>query len=172
MELGGGYSCLAGLCVALNTQVLGLVLLTDGNKKCVDSIQSTINANAIKLQDVNVQAHCIRWDIENSYEKYCNQFDFVICADCLFFDECRNSLANAIFRLLKPNGIALIFAPKRGHTLQEFVNICKPLFQTVEQDENYCDRISNIHRQELEENPCYDSDIHFPILIKLVKQEL
>jgi len=167
VELGGGYSCLAGFCIALNTQAPGVILLSDGNEKCVDLIRSMIHVN--NLEEGDVEAKCIRWDIGSSYEKYCNHFDYVICADCLFFDDCRQSLANAIFYLLKPNGKAIIFAPKRGNTLQEFADICKPLFQTVCQSENYCDKILEIHLKESKQNLLYNSDVHYPILIELFK---
>ena len=167
VELGGGHSCLAGLCIAANSESPGLILLTDGNLKCTESISSAIIAN--KLQNVHV--HCIRWDIQSSYLEYANQFDYVICADCLFFDEFRQSLAIAIQCLLKPDGNALIFAPRRGNTLKEFVDICNLLFPIVRTIESYCDQMTNAHKQELLQNPLYDPDIHYPILIELQKEK-
>ena len=166
IELGGGSTCLAGLCIAVNTSP-GRILLTDGNSKCVESIRKSIKLNSDKLSDVF--AGCIRWDDELSYDNHAQQFDYVICADCLFFDEARRSLAESIHTMLKPNGIALVFAPRRGDTLMCFVDICKDMFVTVSVTEDYCDFISDRHKFELKGNKFYKPDIHFPLLIKLHK---
>jgi len=42
------------------------------------------------------------WDDEECLAGLDAQFDFIVCADCLFFDEFRRPLLRTISRLLKP----------------------------------------------------------------------
>ena len=169
IEIGGGNSCLAGFCVAVNSTSPKKVVLTDGNLKCVKSIESNIEMNMSELKDINVSAAVLRWDDSKTYQHYIGQFDYVICADCIFFDQSREILANTIIELLKPEGIALIFSPKRGNCLRQFVDICNEKFSFVTECDHYCFRVSNCHKRELRRNKLYQTDLHFPVLIELVK---
>ncbi|XP_074662329.1 calmodulin-lysine N-methyltransferase-like isoform X2 [Tubulanus polymorphus] len=99
-ELGGGMTCLAGIAVAMETEMKQMVL-TDGNEKSIRNLEEIITANkdAFKHSDVNVKL--LRWDCVDVIDE--NKFDVIICADCLFFDDSREHLASAINKLLKPD---------------------------------------------------------------------
>ena len=75
------------------------LLLTDGNEASVDGIQRNIQLNERHFRSSHVDCATIVWSTEfESVEKY----DIVICADCLFFTECHESLLHTIDRLLGP----------------------------------------------------------------------
>ena len=169
VELGGGSSALAGMCIAIHAQSPGDIVLTDGNAKSVESIKATIVMNGDLLVASRVSAAVLRWDDELSYEEYVEKFDYVVCADCLFFDQTRELLSKAIFKLLKRDGVALIFAPRRGKTLGQFLDICQEQFSFVSSSKHYCEKVTNCHKHELKNNSLYKQDIHFPILIELRK---
>lgn len=168
LELGGGSTCLAGICVALNSKN-SKVLLTDGNTKCVESLKQVIDMNTKQTSNINVSASVIRWDNSSHYLKHKEAFDYILCADCLFFDEHRSNLVDAIYTMLKPNGMALVFAPRRGNTLNSFVELSMEKFSEVSESDFYCPLVSLKHEHAKKSNEHYDPDIHFPIMIELAK---
>ncbi|XP_040582981.1 calmodulin-lysine N-methyltransferase, partial [Lepeophtheirus salmonis] len=104
LELGGGMTSLAGICIAHNY----------GHDKP--------NYNKSSLtQQVELTSGCLRWDIEEKGEgDKC--YDLIVCSDCLFFKAGRKELAEFIVHKLNPGGgRAIIFAPPRNDTLKEFV---------------------------------------------------
>ena len=46
------------------------------------------------------------------------QYDVIISADCLFFDEGRPQLLECLKKALKPGGTAIIVAPSRSGTFE------------------------------------------------------
>ncbi|VEN61587.1 unnamed protein product [Callosobruchus maculatus] len=160
IELGGGMSCLAGLFVAKYGDPKE-VTVTDGNKISVENVQATLRCN-----DFQVPVHCevLKWSQAGPRTPY----NIVLCADCLFFDDARADLIECLRTYMTGDGVALVMAPQRGRTLDDFM-------AQSEMRGLRCEKISRYNevvwerRLQLLDHEEYDDNIHYPILIRVTK---
>ena len=167
-ELGCGMTGLAGLMLACS-KTSSCVVLTDGNETSVQNVRENVLANQWQFGGTEVSASVLQWDAASvkASSAFCGMFDYVICADCLFFEDLHSELAQVIDTLLKPDGAkALLFAPRRGNTLDKFCTVAKKYFE-VEQTVQYDERLWRIHQENSRDNEIYSPDLHYPLLITL-----
>jgi len=166
LELGGGFTSLAGLMLAKYATPYA-VHLTDGNEISVENVRKTVCLNELscytKCSVLKWQEKCARSQAEQA------KFDFILCADCLFFDEARSALVDTIWYYLAPEGSALIMAPRRGRTLSVFQDECVARGFRVELATRYNETIWQRHLQLKADSDLYDEDLHYPLLLRLCK---
>ncbi|XP_056148261.1 calmodulin-lysine N-methyltransferase [Lampris incognitus] len=146
------------------------VLLSDGNEKAIQNVGGVIEKNrqSGKFGATLVSSRVVRWDSESDISDLEGHFDFIMCADCLFLDQYRASLVDAIRRLLQPNGMALVFAPLRGETLGLFCQLAREAGLHVRQHQQYDGQVWDVHlKMQREGKKVYDDNIHYPRLLTL-----
>lgn len=165
-ELGGGMTCLGGLMISRCSQS-NEVFLTDGNESSFENLEVICSNNEFRC---SVECCLLQWSKETNYGDLESRFDYIICADCLFFDEFREDLCATIWKLLKMDGTCLIFAPNRQNTFHKFVDMAKLHFECMIVHD-YDMEVWERHLYEKENNPDYDEDLHYPLLLKLKKRK-
>lgn len=165
-ELGCGMTGLAGVMLAA-TQQPSAVLLSDGNCTSVENVKEILQENKREFGSTAVSAEVLVWDNKSitSASPHHSEFDFVLCADCLFFTNLHEELAQVILNLLKPNGTALIFAPRRSGTLDGFCLVAKKWF-AVDVSPQYDSVVWERH-EALVDNGVYSTDLHYPVCLTL-----
>lgn len=168
-ELGAGMTGLAGICIASLADP-SKVLLTDGNKDCVDNMEAIIHGNNLTFGSTIVSSQVLHWDTQANLSDLESKFDFMISADCLFFTQCHSGLLHVMHTLLKDYGSAIVMAPQRKDTLELFCSKAKTRFSVVKA-EQYDPVVWSRHQMAKMEDPMYDEDIHFPVLLLLSKKK-
>lgn len=167
LELGGGMTCLAGLVLA-KYGLPSFVHVTDGNELSVENVRKSLNLNKFNC---TIKTSVLKWEsVSTSNHPDQARYQFILSADCLFFDESRTHLIDAIWLFLADDGIALVTAPRRGHTLTHFLNECVAKGFYYELLHCYNEAIWNKHL-ELIKTDGYDENIHYPLLIKMYKKD-
>lgn len=162
-ELGCGMTGLAGIMLACS-KAPSRVLLTDGNQVSVQNMKEIVAANKECFGTTDVSCDLLVWTDFPIKEEYCGKFDYVLCADCLFFEHLHKELVLVIHKLLKPNkGTAVLFAPKRGETLAQFCHVAEGYFN-VELCHRYNHKVWQVHQDKPNG---YNEDLHYPLKITL-----
>lgn len=138
-----------------------------------------------------VQAQRLRWGHEADCKELTGKVDVVLSADCLYFDEGRKPLVDTIWNLLTLAGVAVILAPRRGTTFEQFVQQCEKKGFLTEQLLVYDTRVWELHEQlllrqqqhqnnqnqqqqqetrQVYDQPLYQPELHYPNMIVLRKQ--
>lgn len=168
-ELGGGMTCLAAIALATCCDA-SEIFMTDGNEQSVSNLEHIVSKNQSCFYSSNVHAGLLRWGNDVDLGIHEGHFDYIISADCLFFDEGRADLASMIFRLLKPKGEAVIMAPRRGETFQQFVEIASSMSLCPTVTQIYDEVVWNLHLQNVAKGvDVYDEMLHYPWLLHLTK---
>ncbi|CAF3641025.1 unnamed protein product [Rotaria sordida] len=150
-ELGGGMTCLAGLAVNLNA-----ILRSKNNQvNWLCPIESRVLIWTRQLNDPNLK----------------QRFDFIISADCFFFEDLHHDLCHTIYYMLKDSGVAINFAPYRSKSLNRFVSIAERYSFECSIFDHYDEDVFNKHLQAQQINKHYSSDLHYPILVILRKRQ-
>lgn len=168
-ELGGGMTCLAGLALARSIRLKEL-FATDGNEKSIDNLNSILNCQTNRTTWLcSIESQVLIWSKNLDDPKLRHRFDFVILADCFFFDTLHDDLCSTIDFILKDDGVAIAFAPHRSKTLKKFVTVAEKNAFECQINEQYDDDVYQKHLQSEEINKNYSRDLHYPILVVLKK---
>ncbi|XP_077221293.1 S-adenosyl-L-methionine-dependent methyltransferases superfamily protein [Tasmannia lanceolata] len=170
LELGSGYG-LAGLTIAAGTDAFEVVI-SDGNPQVVDYIQRNICANSGVFGDTKVESMTLHWNQEQE-SNILNTFDVIVASDCTFFKEFHEGLALTVKSLLKHSETskALFFSPRRGNSLDRFLEKIKEIGLSYNVVENYDSKVWKLHTNFLTDDdsswPNYDKDHCYPILVSI-----
>eukprot|EP00742_Colponemidia_sp_Colp-10_P009977 GILJ01010921.1.p1 GENE.GILJ01010921.1~~GILJ01010921.1.p1 ORF type:complete len:304 (+),score=31.37 GILJ01010921.1:38-949(+) len=178
-EFGAGMAGLAGICIAAVSDA-SQVVVTDGNSQATLTLTHNARQNAHLYGNTQVSAECFVWDRSLEMDNYANThpdtgmnelFDVIVAADCCFFKDFHVDLVHVIHRLLSADGTAYIMAPKRGDSLDLFVEHCRKLFD-VQIRQDYEDQVSEKNAIFIrDESHLYDSNIHYPLLVVLTHRQ-
>ena len=167
IEIGAGMTGLAGLIVAQACDSQN-VTLTDGNEVSVKNLAAIIKENKLNAK---VSSRLFKWNNtdESTKEKVLPQYDVAICADCVFFDEGRPQLMSCLANSLKSGGIAIVVAPMRSGTLDDFVKVInkeKQLFNPAKINNQYSEKIW-LRRQHLltTDGSNFKEDTDYPVML-------
>jgi calmodulin-lysine N-methyltransferase len=161
-----------GLAIAACTEA-SEVLLSDGNPQVVYYIQTNIEANGGVLGDTKVSACMLHWSRHQVAMPRLN-YDVIVAADCTFFKDFHLDLAHTIKGLLGVSDgcQAILFSPRIGNTLDQFVKACHSAKLNVGITEQYDARIWNIHKGFLTNDgnsawPNYYEEHCYPLLLSI-----
>ncbi len=96
-----------------------------------------------------------------------------ICSDCLFFDASRPHLVRCLSRLLRPSGRAIVVAPPRSGTREDFVRLARESgqFSSVDPGGGGSSAVASAEKKlALERDPRFDPDRHWPGVVELCKK--
>ncbi|CAL4938494.1 unnamed protein product [Urochloa decumbens] len=170
LELGSGYG-LAGLVIAACTNA-DEVVISDGNPQVVGYIQKNISINAETFGETKVKSMILHWDKEQASEML-NTFDIIVASDCTFFKQFHESLARTVKSLLKHSATshAIFLSPKRGDSLDKFLETIKENGLNCELMENYDSTVWNLHKKYVAGDdrtwPNYDKEHCYPLLVRI-----
>lgn len=95
------------------------------------------------------------------------KYKYILCADCLFFDDSRVALVESICYFLAEDGVAFIIAPKRGKSMNSFIKKCITKNLNCQIFTYYNNEIWEKHQKFQKCFTFYNEDIHYPVLLKI-----
>ncbi|CAF1535861.1 unnamed protein product, partial [Didymodactylos carnosus] len=116
-----------------------------------------------------IESRILLWNRNTTDENLKERFDFVLSADCFFFEELHHDFCHTVQYMLKDEGVSINFAPKRAETLEKFLKIAKNYFDCDLYD-YYDDCVWQKHIEAKSTNENYSPDIHYPLLVVLRKK--
>jgi calmodulin-lysine N-methyltransferase len=171
-ELGAGMAGLAGIAIAVTSSPTH-VLLTDGNTQSADNLVACIEQNRPRYPTLTtITTSPLVWDRTATLDGLAGQFDVVVCADCLFFTKVHVDLLHTIDRLLTDDGVAVMVAPPRSGTLDQFVEVVRDsgAWDLVRSDV-IDSAVVAAHKAAVADTEAgYDPNIHRPVLLRLSKR--
>ncbi|XP_021862227.1 calmodulin-lysine N-methyltransferase isoform X2 [Spinacia oleracea] len=163
IELGAGYG-LGGLVIAAASEA-SEVVISDGNPQVIES------ANSEAFGSTVVTSQLLHWNKED-IETLSHKFDFIVASDCTFFKEFHKGLVQTLKSLLKDSGFseAIFFSPKRGDSLDKFLEEITEAGLTYCISEKYNERVWKSHQELMKGDqswPNYETDHCYPLLLKI-----
>jgi len=169
LELGAGMTGLAGLIIA-QTCSPHHVLITDGNENSTENLEIVIaeNKRLGLIEPDKVSSRLVKW--ANGSKDLKMDYDVIICADCLFFDEGRPQLLECLKKALRGGGTAIIVAPSRSGTFEDFVTLTREsqLFVVSAELTEYSTKVMEVS-QRLKKDPRFIPNLHYPRVLRLEK---
>ncbi|XP_024032857.1 calmodulin-lysine N-methyltransferase [Morus notabilis] len=171
IELGSGYG-LAALVIAAVAEASEIVI-SDGNAQVVNYIERNIEINSGAFGDTKVKPMMLHWN-QDEISNISYSFDLIVASDCTFFKEFHKGLAQLVKCLLKKVGPseALLFSPKRGDSLDKFLEEIKENGLRVSVTENYDVEIWRRHQSFVNGDdswPSYEKDHCYPLLVRIMR---
>ncbi|XP_004509367.1 calmodulin-lysine N-methyltransferase [Cicer arietinum] len=171
IELGSGYG-LAGFVIAAVTEA-SEVVISDGNPQVVDYTQRNIEANSGAFGDTVVKSMTLHWNQEHT-SSVADTFDIIVASDCTFFKDFHRDLARIVKHLLskKESSEAIFLSPKRGNSLDLFLEVAKEHGLHFSVTENYDKEVWKRHEGFLngadrDSWPNYETGHCYPLLIRI-----
>lgn len=171
-ELGGGMTCLAGITIGLSS-LAKQVILTDGNNRSICNVELIVKKNGERFGATLMTCKELKWGNSDDINDLINKIDIILCSDCLYFDQSRESLIETISKLLNDLGLAVILSPTRGKCLQNFLDLAKTKFH-VKHLVNYDSKVWDLNQHFINSfhSQNYNPDLHYPHMIILRKRNI
>mmetsp|Transcript_80656 Transcript_80656/g.127049 ORF Transcript_80656/g.127049 Transcript_80656/m.127049 type:complete len:836 (-) Transcript_80656:135-2642(-) len=160
LDVGAGLG-FAGLVCATCTQPSSLEL-SDGDPEVVSTLRSSVDLNLANFGDAKVDVKKVLWDRTEDWSER-DSIDVVIAADVVYLEFLHTALLNMVSRVLRPGGIFILFASRRNGSLQNFVNVAKAFFPTVETSTDYD---ADVEKSIGKHSKC------FPVMVRLTAADI
>ncbi|XP_058767141.1 calmodulin-lysine N-methyltransferase [Vicia villosa] len=171
IELGSGYG-LAGFVIAAVTEA-SEVVISDGNPLVVDYTQRNIEANSGAFGNTIVKSMMLHWNQED-ISSVADNFDIIVASDCTFFKDFHRDLARIVKHLLSKtkSSEAIFLSPKRGNSLDLFLEVAKENGLHISVTENYDKEVWKRHERfmngaDKDSWPSYETGHCYPLLIRI-----
>lgn len=131
-----------------------------------------MSINAKTFGQTKVKPMTLHWDQEQASDML-NSFDIIVASDCTFFKQFHQSLAWTVKSLLKHSETsqAIFLSPRRGDSLNKFLETIKEYGLCYELIENYDPTVWNLHESYVAGDdtswPNYNEEHCYPLLVRI-----